>query len=184
MKKLYLMLLITLGALGNTAIADNGKCSITTKSLNLTTPKAANIVNSFWQDDKDGDETIKRLTVNYKDGSIAIIEHKYCSMYNFEVAYYARDSESINTTDAIRATLTSLFAYAALTDNSQKSAINAMVERLNEKKFDANSNITTGFDQSNESNQNTEYSISYLPIEDSSLHEAALFVYMGIGGMH
>jgi hypothetical protein len=184
MKLLYLTLLITLSASCSAGTADNGKCSITTKSLNLTTPKSANIVNSFWQDDEDGEETIKRLTINYKDGSIAMIEHKYCSMYNFEVAYYVKDKGSVKTTDAISETLNSLFAYAALTDNSQKSAIQAMTQRLKEKKFNPDNSVSTGYDQSNESNQKSEYSISYLPIEDSSLHEAALFVYMGIGGMH
>lgn len=181
MKILYLALLITLSA---SCSADNGKCSITTKSLNLTTPKSADIVNSFWQNDEDGEETIKRLAVIYKDGSVAMIEHKYCSMYNFEAAYYVKDKSNVNTTDAIRETLNSLFAYAALKDNSQKNAIHAMTQRLKEKNFNPDNSIGTGHDQSNESNQNTEYSISYLPIEDSSLHEAALFVYMGIGGMH
>lgn len=184
MKIVYLILLIALSASCSAGTADNGKCSITTKSLNLTTPKSADIVNSFWQDDEDGDETIKRLAIIYKDGSVAMIEHKYCSMYNFEVAYYVKDKDNINTTDAISETLNSLFAYAALKDNSQKSAIHAMTQRLKEKNFNPDNSIGTGYDQSNESNQNTEYSISYLPIEDSSLHEAALFVYMGIGGMH
>jgi hypothetical protein len=184
MKTLYLTLLIILSASCSAGTADNSKCSITTKSLKLPPPKSADIVNSFWQDDIDGEETIKRLTINYKDGSVAMIEHKYCSMYNFEVAYYVKDKNKVNTTDAISEILNSVFAYAEFKDNSQKNAINAMIQRLKEKKFTPDSNISTSYDQSNDSNQNTEYSISYLPIEDSSLHEAAVFVYMGIGGMH
>jgi len=44
--------------------------------------------------------------------------------------------------------------------------------------------ITIGLNESNDENQPVEYSVSYLPLEDSSLHKAALFVYMGIGSEH
>lgn len=162
----------------------NSTCEFTSKNVKLVTPKGENIANSFWQKDVDGYEAIDRLYVNYKNGSVAVIEHKYCSMYNFEVAYYSNDKSEFSDIANLEKTLKGLVSAAAFSDKKIQSSITAMISRLEEKKFTANRPAATAYDDSTENSKRAEYSISYTPIEDSSLHKAALFVYMGIGGEH
>ena len=160
------------------------KCDFTSQNIKLITPNAENIANSFWQKDVDGYEVIDRLYVNYKNGSVAVIEHKYCSMYNFEVAYYSKDKSEFSDTTNLEKTLKGLFSTVAISDKKTQSSITTMISRLEEKKFNSNHPAATAYDDSTEDLKRAEYSISYTPIEDSSLHKAALFVYMGIGGEH
>jgi hypothetical protein len=160
------------------------ECQFGPSNIELTTPKADNIINSSWVKDSDGYESIDRLYVNYKDGSVAIIEHKYCSMYNFEIAYYARDKSSFADAEKIAATLGTLLSYSAIKDDTIGSALTDIKEKLKGKKFNSSQAVTADVNESNSDNQQVEYSVSYLPLEDSSLHKAALFFYMGIGGEH
>lgn len=160
------------------------KCALSTEDITLVTPTSQDIVNTFWQDDKDEYETIKRLYVTYTDGSLAIIEHKLCAMYNFEVAYYTKNQDTLSSTEAIQKQMNLLFSYSANQNAPLNEAIASITKKLNEKDFNTENAITASFYGANEKLQKAEYKLSYLPIEDSSLNEAALFLYMGIGGMH
>lgn len=159
-------------------------CQFKYSNINLITPKADNIINSYWQKDTDGYESVDRLYVSYKDGSTAIIEHKYCSMYNFEIAYYTSNKSSVSNIENLTHTLETMFSYAGIKDDTINSALADMKEKLQIKKFTPTQAIAVSADESNSDNQRVDYSVSYMPIEDSSLHEAALFIYMGIGGEH
>lgn len=159
-------------------------CSFTSSNVHLVTPKADNIANTYWQKSTDGYESVDRLYVNYKDGSVAIIEHKYCSMYNFEVAYYTGKKSDVSSITSLAETIKTLLAYSGIKDDSINNALIELKGKLEIKKFSAEKPIFAGANQSNLKNQAVEYSLSYMPIEDSSLHKAALFVYMAIGGEH
>lgn len=163
--------------------ADN-KCALSTEDITLVTPTFQDVSNTFWQDDKEERETIKRLYINYKDGSVAVIEHRFCSMYNFKVAYYEKDRSKLSTPDAIHNKIKALFAYSANQDSPLQEAIETMTKELSTKNFTPNKDIITSYDDTNEKHQRAEYSLRYFPIEHPSLHKAALIIYMGIGGMH
>lgn len=160
------------------------RCEILTKSLKFPTPKSNDIANTFWQDDKDGHETIKRLQITYKDGSVAVLEHKFCSMYNFEVAYYVTDRKALSTTESIQKKAKYFFTYASIQGGAQQEAIETMIQNLSEKKFTTEKEATTGYDGSHPQYGRAEYSIAYYPLGAISIHEAAFSFYMGLGGMH
>lgn len=162
------------------------ECIFETKKLTFETPKSHDIVNTFWQDDrdKDSDESIKRLFISYKDGSFAILEHKYCLMYNFEAAYYLADKSKLSSIKAIQAKTEQLLAYASIKDSNQHESIGELISTLNGKKFNAERNITSSAYGFIPAYGDSEYSINYFPLGDVSVHQAAFFVYMGIGGTH
>lgn len=162
------------------------KCTLSTEDLNLATPTHQDIANTFWQDNKnkDSNESIKRLFITYKDGSFAIIEHKYCLMYNFEAAYYSADKSKLSTTKAIQTKTEQLLAYASIKDSNQHESISELISKLNMKKFNAEKNITSSAYGFLPDYGDSEYSLDYVSLGDVSVHQAALFVYMGIGGMH
>ena len=80
-------------------------CAFTHENLNLSTPKSVDLDQAFWQKDSDNSEKIDRLTMLFKDGSVAVIEHKYCSMYNFEAAYYTDNQAKFSDTEKLTETL-------------------------------------------------------------------------------
>lgn len=164
-------------------ISDN-QCGYNKNSVKLITPTADNIANSFWEKDVDGNESIDRLFVNYKNGSMAVFEHKYCSMYNFEVAYYSRDPSEFSDVASLEKLAIEIFHSAAFSDSKTQQAITTMIKKMKDKKFDPSEASATAYDSSTDDSKRAEYILSYLPIEDSSIHKGALFIYMGIGGEH
>ena len=159
-------------------------CKIAEKSLQFKTPTSSDITHTLWQESNEENETVRRLYITYKDGSVAVLEHKYCSTYNFEVAYYVGDKSKLSTTKEVQKKAESFFSYASLSDSSQHEAITTMIRTLNERKFDAEKKIATGYRGFDPKHGDTEYSIDYFPLGDVSVHQAALFVYMGLGVMH
>ena len=184
MKLLTSLLLLTLTAACHAEKSRTPTCSLRIENLNFVTPTSDNIESTFWQKDVDGYESINRLHIAYKDGSVAVVEHKYCLMYNFEIAYYASTTNELSDGKKLSEILKSFFNYSAVQDTSIQNAVSAIIKRFEEKGFDADSALATAHDDSTQDNKRAEYSVSYMPIEDSSLHRAALFIYMGIGGEH
>lgn len=184
MKLLTAIILLALTASCHAEKNSMQDCNYTKASVKLTTPKAENIAQSYWQTNVEDYESIDRLFVIYKTGSIAIFEHKYCSMYNFEVAYYSRDGGEFSDIASLEKTLRTLFSAASFSDVKTQKAVPAIIEQMKENKFDPSEVSSAAYDGSTEDAKRAEFSLSYIPIEDSSLHKAALFVYMGIGGEH
>lgn len=184
MKLLTSVLLLTFIVTCRAEKGSTDTCSLTGDNLNFFTPTSDNIANIFWQEDVDGYESLNRLHIVYKNGSVAVVEHKYCSMYNFEIAYYAREKSEFSDVPQLKKLLEELLGYAAIKDARTQAAISVMVKQLENKGFDADSALATAHDDSTQDNKRAEYSLSYLPIEGSSLHNAALFIYIGIGGEH
>lgn len=160
------------------------ECKYTTKNLTFPNPTSKNIANIYWQDTKEGYETIKRLYISYKDGSLALIEHKFCSMYNFEAAYYVKEKQEFEKISDIEKEIKSFFKYSSIQDNTLSEALEIMKANMIEKRFDFEKGLFTNHYDSNEHHQLAEFQIEYLPLVDTSFHDAALFIYMGIGGMH
>ncbi len=177
------ILIIYLACFASLSYANND-CDISSKLLKFKTPESNDIANIFWQDDKDGYETIKRLHITYKDGSIAVLEHKFCSMYNFEVAYYVADRELIENTDLIQKKAKYFFTYAAIQGGDQEEAIETMAVNLHENKFNPEKEAAIGYSGHHPQYGSAEYSIDYYPLGSASIHKAAITFYVGIGGMH
>lgn len=184
MKSLVSFLLLTLAVACHAETDGTHECPLTSKKLSFITPTSDNIANAFWQTGTDGYESVDRLHIVYKNGSVAVVEHKYCSMYNLEIAYYANKMDEFSDIKRFEETLKHFFTYSAIQDADGQKAISAMTKRFIEKGFRADSALTTGYEGSTQDNKRAEYSLSYVPVEDSSIHKAALFIYMGIGGEH
>lgn len=166
----------------NAETSAKNSCQFSKNNINLTTPKSPEIINTHWQESNEGNETVNRLYLSYVDGSMAVIEHKYCSMYNYEVAYYSANKNSASTIESMANRLTELLSYAALKAELSEPPQNTIKEKLKDKGFEKDSEISFGFHSSDSKNQLVEYSFSYAPNEQSSIHRNSTFIYMGIGG--
>lgn len=159
-------------------------CKVTEKNLNFQTPKSNDIANTFWQEDKEGDETVKRLQITYKNGSIAVIKHRFCETYQFEAVYYTEERETKNSTEKIKTSLTTLLSYVAHKDSTQKEAIKTMIAELDKYTFVSDEVTGATYNGHDPAYGDTGYSILYSPLNYSSIYSAAISVEMGIGGMH
>lgn len=180
MKSLTFLLFI---AMSSSTYASN-KCNIKLKDLNFVTPKAENIANTYWQDDKEDGEVIKRLFVTYKDGSTAVIKHKFCSEYKFEAVYYMEERAKTNSTNQIKTSLTTFLSYVAHKDSTQKEAIKTMFAELDKYTFVNDEVFGATYNGHDPAYGDTGYSIIYSPMNHSSIYSSAISVEMGIGGIH
>ena len=180
MKTITLVLLATFS---HFCLADY-ECDYSTKNLTFKTPESADIENTFWQDDQEGYETVKRLYLTYKDGSIAVLEHKFCSVYNFEVLYYFSDRNLFSKTEEIQKKMNYFFSYASLIDTEQQEAIDSLIEHFNKNNFNPDKTMTRGYSGFAPELGDSSYFLGYYPLGEISVHEAALRMYMGIGGVH
>lgn len=160
------------------------KCSIKSTDLNFVTPKADNIANTYWQNDKEDGEVIKRFFVTYKDGSTAVIKHKFCSEYKFEAVYYMEERAQMNSTDKIKTSLTAFLSYVAHKDSTQKEAIKTMFAELDKYTFVNDEVFGVTYNGHDPAYGHTGYSIIYSPMNYSSIYSSAISVEMGIGGIH
>lgn len=160
------------------------KCSIKSTDLNFFTPKADNIANTYWQYDKEDGESVKRLHITYKDGSTAVIKHKFCSEYKFEAVYYMEERAQTNSTDKIKTSLTTFLSYVAHKDSTQKEAIKTMFAELDKYTFAPDEVFGATYNGHDPAYGDTGYSILYSPMNYSSIYSSAISVEMGIGGIH
>src|SRR5690606_26806479 len=170
MKSLVSFLLLTLAVACHAETDGTHECPLTSKKLSFITPTSDNIANAFWQTGTDGYESVDRLHIVYKNGSVAVVEHKYCSMYNFEIAYYVNKVDELSGIKELEKTLKRFFTYSAIQDVDIQKAISAMTMRFTEKGFNADGALTTGYEGSTQDNKKAEYSLGYVPVEDSSIH--------------
>lgn len=182
MKLLFSMLFVFSISSCNAETLEKSKCNITKNNINLITPKKPEIIHSYWQESSEGNESVNRLYLSYVDGSIAVVEHKYCTMYNYEIAYYSANKNEASTIESMANTLTELLSYAAIKPSISESPEEKIKEKLKEKGFEKDDAIYFGFHSSDTKNQLVEYSFSYASNEDSSLHRSSTFIYLGIGG--
>ncbi len=160
------------------------KCSIKSTDLNFVTPKADNIANTYWQNDKGDGESVKRLHITYKDDSTAVIKHKFCSEYKFEAVYYMEERAQTNSTDKIKTSLTTFLSYVAHKDSTQKEAIKTMMAELDKYTFVPDEAIGATYNGHDSVYGDTSYSILYSPLNYSAIYSAAISVEVGIGGIH
>jgi len=116
-----------------------------------------------------GSETITSLNINYLNGDFAIIEHRYCSMYNFKISYFVADRKRLPTkTEA--ANLVNRF----FTDHSMKkitfkpSFEKVLAENLEDYEISINENLET--------------SLTITKFDGGHPYRRIINLYVGIGG--
>ena len=163
MKKL-LTLIVMMIPMG--CAADNTACKYDESFIKEVMPNNKDILKSYWKKgiDPDSSEYTARLYLILKNGDIAVLEHKYCDMYNFELTYLVDKNTNGLTKDSI-GNLVKEYANLSQIKPSYKIKLNQIVSsELLKNKFQSDSALSIGLpvDQI-KYNDNVEYGLSYQP---------------------
>jgi len=118
----------------------------------------------------ESNEQITTLHIIYKNGDIATIEHKYCTMYNFEVSYLVADPDFSNSQENISKLMAQYFNQYAI----KKVEFTPSLETVLKNKID---------DFNYSGNDNVELFIEQQPLKESSTYKYLITFYIGIGGI-
>lgn len=161
-------------------------CSFTKKSFTFIEPKEAGIINSHWQYDQDPEtqENVARLFIAYQNGDAAIIEHKYCDIYNFKAVYYSTVGERIDTLEKLDKLLVKLQVLNALASELSAIPNQKIIAQLKKSEFNYEKSSRINFDAADKKNQNdVAYSFSYDPLGSLGMLGTMVSLYVGYGGM-
>lgn len=189
MKNIFivLMLCIAVGCSAKDAgaqLAENN-CQYTRANLSIKASSDTNVVNSFWQKTtgKYGTSTVDRLYLVFADGSSAVIDHNYCSMYSFSVVYYARYKDSINDEKKVAAIIDHLFDLIAVKVSFEKPLRQVIETALKSKSYDGQRAVKIDLPVENiNKTDSIEYSLSYYPLAETDVAEGVIGFYMSVGG--
>ena len=143
------------------------------------------VASSNWKTgvDKDSDEHLTQLTLVFTNGDIAVIEHKHCAMYNFELSYLHSSQSKKITTDSLAKLISELFDYAAIQIEFSPSLEKTLSSELTNNKFSPSSELSIGLpDDKALAEENIEYSISYTSALESNIFYGITSFYFAIGG--
>jgi hypothetical protein len=136
--------------------------------------------------DKRSDEFLKTLRILYKNGDHAVIQHKYCSMYNIEVVYLRNSQSSYLDEKSIAKTVAGLFEqYSVLKVKFSRPLADIVSSSLKSGGFDVDKDISIGLpeNQAEYQNNRVEYSIDYKTLDEfSSVYSSVIKFYVGVGG--
>lgn len=120
-------------------------------------------------------------TIEYKNGDIAVLEQKYCSMYNFEVTYRIKQLTQKSFTEAL-SNIDQLIPKVKQ-DYRLVAPLDMIVDReMNEHQLSIESAFTRGLPQmAARSDNSVEHFIRFQPATGDS--EATLTFYFGLGGL-
>lgn len=144
-------------------------------------------VNS-WESgyDKRSDEHLKTLRILFKNGDHAVIQHKYCSMYNFEVVYLRNSQSSYLDEKSIAKIVAGLFEqYSVLKVKFTRPLADIISSSLKSGGFDVDKDMSIGLPESEAEYENSrvEYSIDYKTLDEfSSVYSGVIKFYVGVGG--
>ena len=188
MTKLLLVLLASLASLP--CIAAEPKCAYPNQTVKqLAVQNTTDIVHYIWDTgrDKRSNEHLKTLRLLFKNGDYAVIQHKYCSMYNFEVAYF-RNGQLDNLDEAsIGKIVGSLYdAYAAKKATFKRPLADIVASSLRERGFGNDKDVRIGLPEGGAEypNEVVEYSIRYRSLyRNTNTYSGVATFYIGIGGL-
>lgn len=181
MKHIWLFLLIILPLSCN---AEKTGCKYAVSFVEHTIPADKNIQNASWTKatDKDSDEYVAKLHLQYKNNNSAVAEHKYCDMYNFEYTYIFNNKSPALTKTDIAHLLVEGFLYSRLQPVFKTDLYHIIVNELEQQAFSASQSLSIGLPVDQVSyDDNVEYGIEYTPASEDSA-TASLMFYMSIGG--
>jgi hypothetical protein len=171
--------------------AAGSDCSFPENIVKQLPPQnSADIAMYYWESgrDKRSKEYLKTLHLVYKNGDHAVIQHKYCSMYNFEVVY--QRSNQANDLDA--ATIARI-STAIYTEYAAKKAVLArplgeiIAMSFKQEDFNPGKSFSVEFPGGDISYPNEPISLTleyrYLDMFNS-IYSSMFTLYMAIGGEH
>ncbi|WP_431687170.1 hypothetical protein [Hahella sp. NBU794] len=165
--------------------AEEAQCGYKATFVKEAAVTDSSVALSHWSTERDrkSDEYIKKLYLVYKNGDIAVIEHKYCDMYNFEVSYSFSGQNPAPTSQSIGQIIEKHAQYAQLTPTYSPSLSSIVTSELEKNAFDGQKPLSLGLPQEPLTFDDfVEYSVSFLPNKESNILQSSLSFYMGIGG--
>ena len=120
-------------------------------------------------------------TIEYKNGDTAVLEQKYCSMYNFGVTYRIKQLTKLSFTAAL-SNIGQLIPKVKQ-DYRLIAPLNMIVNReMNEHQLSIESAFTRGLPQMTARSDNSiEHFIRFQPATNDN--QATLTFYFGLGGL-
>jgi hypothetical protein len=184
-----LLLLITAFSIPLACFAESDKCAYPENSVREVPPgKSDAVVSYVWNTGKDkrSDETLKTLRILFKNGDHAVIQHKYCNMYNIEVVYLRNSQASYLDEKSIAKIVAGLFEqHSVLKVKFSKPLVKIVSSALKNGGFDVDKDMSIGLPESEAEYENSrvEYSIDYKTLDEfSSVYSGVIKFYVGVGG--
>jgi hypothetical protein len=138
--------------------------------------------------EKASGERFDTLHIVYKNGDHATIEHKYCTVYNFEINYFRnRQSNDLDAT-AIAKTVTHLFSQyhsAPMKVKFAKPLEEILAGTLKQQAFNKDKDFSRGLPHDTVAypNSSVELTLNYRSLgEFSSTYSSVTTFHLGIGG--
>jgi len=180
MKKYFLFIMLILPISCN---AENLNCKYQSSFVNEKITSSSNIKSSKWEkhQDTDSGEYVKKLSIIFNNKNTAIIEHKYCDIYNFEYTFTIKNP-TIN-----KATIAKQVVYAFKYSKIQpdfKTKLNKIVlNALDSQKFSRENSLSIGLPSDQILYDNSiEYGLEYSP-KINNASDSSLVFYLSIGGI-
>ena len=171
--------------------AGESPCNNPADTVKQLPPKnATTIAHHFWESgrDKDSNEHLKTLYLFFKNGDYAVIQHKYCSMYNFDIAFFrSGQADKLNVADVAKIVTGLYESYAAKKVTFKRPLADIISTSLKERGFDRDKTISVGLpdDEIQHVNQRVDYSVGYTSLYMSTdIYSSVSTFYLGIGGAH
>lgn len=161
-------------------------CNFTRESIALSEPKDAAIINSYWQrtQDAETEEYVDRLFIAYKNGDAAVIEHKYCSIYNFKASYFSTNGEHTASVDKLDQLMINLQKLNALASKLSVVPNDRVIDQLKKSTFDPEKPYRINFDAADKAAENdVSYSFSYDPLGSLGILGSMVSLYVGYGSI-
>ena len=150
---------------------------------------AAAIKHHFWDigRDKGSNEQLKTLHLFFKNGDYAVIQHKYCTVYNFSIAYFrSGQGEDFNKADIAKIVNSLYESYAAKKVTFKRPLPEIISTLLKEQGFDDEKDIDVGLPMGSAGypNEHVGSSLGYKSLyRTTSVYSSMATFYVGIGGL-
>lgn len=148
---------------------------------------AEGVLDSHWVSSIDpvSHEYKKTLYIIYKDGNLAVVEHKYCTMYNVEISLLSRDNASQQTRlKNMTATIDRLFSSTVKIDGTFTKPLKDIIATAIVERFDVDKYLSLGLPSDQvDIDDGVEYSITYSPYENIGTNFSHIVnFYFAVGG--
>lgn len=159
-------------------------CKYKRSFIDNTIPAGESIQSVKWSNeiDKDSGEYISKLHIQYNNSDTAVVEHKYCDMYNFEYTYTFNHSSIVPTKETIANQSMLAFNLSKIKPTLKSKLDKLVLNELTQQQFDLATSFSIGLPVEQVTyNDNVEYGIEYSPAETGGAVASMIF-YMSIGG--
>lgn len=138
------------------------------------------------REDPTSGETVKSLTLSYPNGDVAVITHKYCEMYNFEVNYFRSSGSNAFDSAQVGSVLMKLFdAYSQVQAEFTPGLDEIVASAFDEQMAVAQQQFSVGLSEDYVvDSPGVEYAVGMKSIGDvSSDFGSVINFYWGVGGL-